>query len=63
MAVDPVITQCRAVRTVPVLLCLNTNPKQENAMDHGLGYGVLIDVTARDIQARAKKAGKPGVAP
>ena len=31
----------------------------ESAMEHVLGYAVLIDVTARDIQARAKKAGKP----
>jgi acylpyruvate hydrolase len=33
-------------------------PKAE-AIGHVLGYAVLIDVTARDIQARAKKAGKP----
>jgi 2-keto-4-pentenoate hydratase/2-oxohepta-3-ene-1,7-dioic acid hydratase in catechol pathway len=31
----------------------------EMAMDHVLGYAIMIDVTARDIQARAKKAGKP----
>ncbi|MDO9537630.1 MAG: fumarylacetoacetate hydrolase family protein [Thermoplasmata archaeon] len=30
-----------------------------NAMEHVQGYAVLIDATARDIQARAKKAGKP----
>jgi 2-keto-4-pentenoate hydratase/2-oxohepta-3-ene-1,7-dioic acid hydratase in catechol pathway len=29
------------------------------AMEHVLGYAVFIDVTARDIQARAKKSGKP----
>jgi len=34
----------------------------ENAMDHVLGYAVLIDVTARDLQAKAKKAGKPWAA-
>ena len=28
-------------------------------MGHVLGYAAFIDVTARDIQARAKKAGKP----
>lgn len=33
-----------------------------NAMDHVLGYAVMIDVTARDIQAKAKKAGKPWTA-
>jgi len=33
-------------------------PERE-AMEHVLGYAVFIDVTARDIQARAKKAGKP----
>jgi 2-keto-4-pentenoate hydratase/2-oxohepta-3-ene-1,7-dioic acid hydratase in catechol pathway len=32
---------------------------ESEAMDHVLGYAVFIDVTARDIQARAKKAGKP----
>lgn len=32
---------------------------RENAMDHVLGYGIMIDVTARDIQARAKKLGRP----
>lgn len=30
-----------------------------NAMGHVLGYAVMIDVTARDLQAKAKKAGKP----
>ncbi len=30
-----------------------------NAMQYVRGYGILIDVTARDIQSRAKKAGKP----
>ena len=29
------------------------------AMEHVLGYSILIDVTARDIQAQAKKQGKP----
>jgi 2-keto-4-pentenoate hydratase/2-oxohepta-3-ene-1,7-dioic acid hydratase in catechol pathway len=32
---------------------------ESEAMEHVLGYAVFIDVTARDIQARAKKAGKP----
>ncbi|MFO7619099.1 MAG: fumarylacetoacetate hydrolase family protein [Thermoplasmata archaeon] len=32
------------------------------AMGHVLGYAVMIDVTARDIQAKAKKAGKPWTA-
>ena len=35
------------------------NIQKEGAMDHVLGYAVFIDVTARDIQTRAKKAGKP----
>ncbi|MCK4757126.1 MAG: fumarylacetoacetate hydrolase family protein [Thermoplasmata archaeon] len=35
------------------------NITEAGAMDHVLGYGILIDVTARDIQAGAKKAGKP----
>ena len=33
--------------------------EKERAMEYVLGYAILIDVTARDIQARAKKAGKP----
>ncbi len=35
------------------------NIPKENAPDHVLGYAVFIDVTARDIQTKAKKAGKP----
>ncbi len=35
------------------------NISEENAMEHVLGYSVMIDVTARDLQAKAKKAGKP----
>ncbi len=35
---------------------------EERAMEHVLGYAVFIDVTARDIQAEAKKAGKPWAA-
>lgn len=38
------------------------NIAEGDAMEHVLGYAVLIDVTARDIQARAKKAGKPWTA-
>ena len=34
----------------------------DKAMEHVLGYAVMIDVTARDIQAKAKKAGKPWTA-
>lgn len=34
----------------------------EKAMDHVMGYAVMIDVTARDLQAKAKKAGKPWAA-
>ena len=30
-----------------------------SAMQYVRAYGILIDVTARDIQAKAKKAGKP----
>jgi 2-keto-4-pentenoate hydratase/2-oxohepta-3-ene-1,7-dioic acid hydratase in catechol pathway len=33
--------------------------KKENALKHVLGYSILIDVTARDIQAQAKKQGRP----
>ena len=33
--------------------------EKENAMKHVLGYSILIDVTARDIQAQAKKLGRP----
>ncbi len=32
---------------------------KEHAMEHVLGYSILIDVTARDIQAKAKKQGRP----
>lgn len=32
---------------------------KERAMEHVLGYAILIDVTARDIQAQAKKQGRP----
>ena len=32
---------------------------EADAMDHVLGYSVFIDVTARDLQTKAKKAGKP----
>ena len=32
---------------------------REQAMKHVLGYSILIDVTARDIQAQAKKQGHP----
>ncbi len=35
------------------------NIPKDAAMNHVLGYTVFIDVTARDIQSRAKKAGKP----
>ncbi|MDD4307337.1 MAG: fumarylacetoacetate hydrolase family protein [Thermoplasmata archaeon] len=34
----------------------------EKAMDHVQGYAVMLDMTARDLQARAKKAGKPWAA-
>ncbi|MEW5936452.1 MAG: fumarylacetoacetate hydrolase family protein [Candidatus Thermoplasmatota archaeon] len=32
---------------------------QQDALSHVLGYALLIDVTARDVQAKAKKAGLP----
>lgn len=35
------------------------NISEHSAMDHVAGFGIFIDVTARDIQAAAKKAGKP----
>jgi len=34
----------------------------EEAMGHVQGYAVMLDMTARDIQAKAKKAGKPWAA-
>jgi len=36
-----------------------TNIPTENALDHVYGYGVGIDMTRRDLQSQAKKAGKP----
>ena len=33
--------------------------EKESAMKYVLGYSILIDVTARDIQAQAKKQGRP----
>ncbi|MBP1661835.1 MAG: acylpyruvase [Thermoplasmatales archaeon] len=35
------------------------NIREENAMDHVLGYLVALDITARDIQSVAKKNGWP----
>ena len=35
--------------------------EKEVAMKHVLGYSILIDVTARDIQAQAKKLGRPWI--
>lgn len=35
---------------------------KEKAMDCVMGYGVLIDVTARDVQDEAKKEGRPWAA-
>lgn len=32
---------------------------RETAMDHVLGYALFLDMTARDLQAAAKKAGEP----
>lgn len=32
---------------------------EERALDHVLGYAVFLDMTARDLQAEAKKAGMP----
>jgi fumarylpyruvate hydrolase len=36
-----------------------TNIANENALDHVYGYGVGIDMTRRELQSQAKKAGKP----
>jgi acylpyruvate hydrolase len=36
-----------------------THISQENAMEHILGYCVALDITARDLQAEAKKNGWP----
>ncbi len=35
------------------------NIDKEMAMEHVLGYAILIDVTARDIQSKAKEQGRP----
>lgn len=35
------------------------NVPEEDAMDHVFGYTILLDITARDIQAEAKKRGLP----
>ena len=35
------------------------NISKENALDHVWGYGVGIDLTRRDIQNKAKEAGRP----
>ena len=35
------------------------NVSQKNAIDHVLGYLVALDITARDIQSKAKKMGWP----
>ncbi len=39
-----------------------TNISRTNAMSHVMGYAVMIDVTARDIQDEAKKEGRPWAA-
>ncbi len=36
-----------------------TNIPVENALDHVWGYAVSLDMTRRDLQAEAKKAGRP----
>ncbi|WP_455273762.1 fumarylacetoacetate hydrolase family protein [Rhizobium herbae] len=36
-----------------------TNIPVESAMDHVFGYGVGLDMTRRDLQGEAKKAGRP----
>lgn len=35
------------------------NIPERRALEHIAGYGIGIDVTARDLQSQAKKAGKP----
>ncbi|MDK2784108.1 MAG: hypothetical protein PWQ32_1697, partial [Thermococcaceae archaeon] len=35
------------------------NIPREKAMDYVLGYTILMDITARDLQAEAKKKGLP----
>ncbi len=36
-----------------------TRVRAADAMDHVFGYAACLDMTARDLQARAKKAGQP----
>ena len=35
------------------------NIEPDDALDHVWGYGIAIDMTRRDVQAAAKKAGRP----
>lgn len=50
------------VELVVALRSGGTDIPLEAALDHVYGYGVGIDFTRRDLQAEAKKAGKPWTA-
>jgi fumarylpyruvate hydrolase len=47
------------IELVVALKSGGTNISVENALDHVWGYAVSLDMTRRDLQAEAKKAGRP----
>lgn len=47
------------VELVVAISKAGVNIRPEDALEHVWGYGVGIDLTRRDLQARAKKAGRP----
>jgi fumarylpyruvate hydrolase len=47
------------VELVVVIGKMGRNIPEEDVQEYILGYGVGLDLTARDLQAKAKKAGEP----
>jgi fumarylpyruvate hydrolase len=47
------------VEAIVAIGTMGSNLSVANALDHVVAYGVGIDMTARDIQAEAKKLGRP----
>jgi fumarylpyruvate hydrolase len=47
------------IEMVAALKAGGTHIKAENALDCVFGYGVALDMTRRDLQGVAKKAGRP----